>query len=108
MIKPIQKLLSLFLIVRMIHNIMKPIFAILIILTCSLSLFAQDNNDNEVAMQYYQNGDFQKASMLFGKLLFNAKNEAYLDLYFNSLLKSKQYDIADKAIKKLIRQSLNL
>ncbi|KIO78006.1 hypothetical protein TH53_06140 [Pedobacter lusitanus] len=84
---------------------MKPIFAILIILTCSLSLFAQDNNDNEVAMQYYQNGDFQKASMLFGKLLFNAKNEAYLDLYFNSLLKSKQYDIADKAIKKLIRQS---
>ena len=67
-------------------------------------LVAQDNMIR-MAMQYYQNGDYQKAAVLLEKLVFKTKNEAYLDLYFNALLKSKQYEIADKAIKKLIRQN---
>jgi tetratricopeptide (TPR) repeat protein len=83
----------------------KTVFAIIFFLTCSIPLFAQDNNDNEMAMQYYQNGDYQKASALLEKLVFKTKNEAYLDLYFNALLKSKQYETADKVIKKLIRQN---
>jgi len=83
----------------------KTVFAIIFFLTCSIPLFAQDNNDNEMAMQYYQNGDYQKACLLLEKIVFKTKNEAYLDLYFNALLKSKQYEIADKAIKKLIRQN---
>ncbi|MGY0039956.1 tetratricopeptide repeat protein [Pedobacter sp. NJ-S-72] len=83
----------------------KTVFAIIFFLACSITLFAQDNNDNEMAMQYYQNGDYQKAAVLLEKIVFKTKNEAYLDLYFNALLKSKQYEIADKAIKKLIRQN---
>ena len=58
-----------------------------------------------MAMLYYQNGDYQKASVLLEKIVFKTKNEAYSELYFNALLKSKQYEVADKAIKKLIRQS---
>ncbi|QNK62505.1 tetratricopeptide repeat protein [Pedobacter sp. PAMC26386] len=84
---------------------MKTIFAIFFFLSYSLSLRAQERGENETAMQYYQNGDYQKAAPLLEKLLFKTKNEAYLDLYFNALLKSKQYDVADKAIKKLIRQN---
>ncbi|MBB5635813.1 tetratricopeptide (TPR) repeat protein [Pedobacter cryoconitis] len=83
----------------------KRVFAIIFFLVCSVPLFAQDSNDNEMAMQYYQNGEYQKSAVLLEKLLFKTKSEAYLDLYFNALLKSKQYESADKAIKKLIRQN---
>jgi len=83
----------------------KTVFAIIFFVICSTSLFAQDNSDHEMAIQYYQNGDYQKAAVLLEKLVFKTKNEAYLDMYFNALLKSKQYEIADKAIKKLIRQN---
>ncbi|WP_111634248.1 tetratricopeptide repeat protein [Pedobacter cryoconitis] len=83
----------------------KTILAIILCFTGSLSLLAQTNNDNEMAMLYYQNGDYQKASILLEKIAIKTKNEAYLDLYFNALIKSKQYEVADKAIKKLIKQN---
>lgn len=68
-------------------------------------LFAQSNNDNAVAMQYYQDGEYEKAAIIMEKIFSKTSNEAYFDLYFNALMKSKQYDSAEKLTKKLIKQS---
>ncbi|MDO7742184.1 MAG: tetratricopeptide repeat protein, partial [Pedobacter sp.] len=67
-------------------------------------VFAQYNEENEVAMQYYQDGEFEKAAVIMEKLYSKTKNEAYFDLYFNALLKSKRFDEAEKMISKLVRQ----
>lgn len=67
-------------------------------------LFAQYNEENEVAMQYYQDGEFDKAAVLMEKLYTRTKSEAYFDLYFNSLLKAKRFDEAEKMISRLVRQ----
>ena len=53
----------------------KTILAIILCFTGSLSLLAQSNNDNEMAMLYYQNGDYQKAAVLLEKIVFKTKHE---------------------------------
>ncbi|MBC6111080.1 tetratricopeptide repeat protein [Pedobacter fastidiosus] len=63
------------------------------------------NDDGALAVQYYQDGDYEKASVLLEKLFANPANEGYFDLYFNSLLKLKKYDVAEKMIKKQMRQT---
>ncbi|PWS27197.1 hypothetical protein DHW03_14475 [Pedobacter yonginense] len=63
------------------------------------------NDEGALAVQYYQDGDFEKASILLEKLLSNPANEGYFDLYFNTLLKLKKYDVAEKMVKKQMRQA---
>ena len=65
---------------------MKKIFLIIFLFSLSHLLFAQNNNDNQAIMQSNQDGDEQ------------------YNLYFNTLLKSKRYEEAEKAIKKLPKQ----
>ncbi|WP_316800947.1 tetratricopeptide repeat protein [Pedobacter frigidisoli] len=64
---------------------------------------AQD--DISLAIQFYQDGDYEKAAVLLEKLLERPNNEGYFDIYFNSLIKLKRYDVAEKLVKKLIRQN---
>lgn len=69
-----------------------------------LWLFAQSNEDN-LAMQYYQDGNYQQAAVLLEKLYSKTKDDAYFNLYFNALLKSRQYQEAEKITRKMIRQN---
>lgn len=62
------------------------------------------NDDSSLAMQYYQDGDFEKAAVIFEKLFASPNNEGYFDIYFSTLLKLKRYDVAEKLVKKLIKQ----
>jgi len=62
-------------------------------------------DDGDLAIQYYQDGDYEKAAVIFEKLFANPNNEGYFDIYFNTLLKLKKYDAAEKIIKKQIKQS---
>jgi len=84
---------------------MKKIFLIALFSSLALSLSAQSAGDEDIAMRYYQEGDYQKASGLFEKLFSVTKNENYFNLYFSSLLKSKQYSEAEKVTKKLVKQN---
>ncbi|KQR72345.1 tetratricopeptide repeat protein [Pedobacter sp. Leaf176] len=61
--------------------------------------------DGDLAIQYYQEGDYEKAAVIFEKLFASPNNEGYFDIYFNTLLKLKKYDIAEKIVKKQIKQS---
>ncbi|KQN38154.1 hypothetical protein ASE92_01580 [Pedobacter sp. Leaf41] len=64
---------------------------------------AADNTS--LIIQYYRDGEYDKAVILLEKIFASPNNEGYFDIYFNSLLKLKRYDVAEKAVKKLMRQS---
>ena len=62
-------------------------------------------DESDLAIQFYQDGDYEKAAVIFEKLFANPNNEGYFDIYFNTLLKLKRYDVAEKIVKKQIKQS---
>lgn len=81
---------------------------LILIVTFSLSVFyssAQESMDDALAYQYYQQGQFQEASILLEKLFNKTNNDTYFELYFNSLLKIKKFDEAEKLVRKLIKQN---
>ncbi|WP_158797284.1 tetratricopeptide repeat protein [Pedobacter sp. L105] len=84
---------------------MKKIFLIIFLFSLPILLLAQSINEDEAAIQSYQSGDYQKASVLLETLFTKTKNDTYFSLYFDALLKSKQYETAEKVAKKLIRQN---
>ncbi len=70
----------------------------------SLLCLAQEDKEDALAHQYYHQGQFQQAAAQFEKLFNKTKNEAYFEPYFNSLLKLKKFDEAEKLAKKLVKQ----
>jgi len=84
---------------------MKVISLIVLLFAFPFVLSAQGGSNEEIAMQYYQDGEYKKAADLLGKLFSGNKDEELFTLYFNALLKSKQYDEAEKVVKKLIKQN---
>jgi TolA-binding protein len=62
----------------------------------SLSTKAQLSTEEALAVQYYQTGDFEKAAVIYEKLFNRTKNLSFYDPYFNSLLKTRQYNEAEK------------
>lgn len=76
--------------------------ALLILFTNNLS--AQVNREDEVlAVQYYQSGDYEKAAVIFKKLFDKTGNSNFYDPYFTSLLRLKKYDEAEALVKKQIK-----
>jgi len=75
----------------------------ILVLFISLSLSAQESR---LAQQYYQNGEYQKAAVLFEKLYGqNERNDYYFDRYVDCLIALERYDEAEKAIKKQLRRT---
>ncbi len=67
-----------------------------------LNSFSQDSR---LAQQYYQNGEYEKASVLFDRLYrANELQDFYFDRYVECLLSLEQYDEAEKAIKKELKK----
>jgi tetratricopeptide (TPR) repeat protein len=75
---------------------------ILIISFCLSALYssAQESVDDALAYQYYQQGQFQEASILLEKLFNKTNSDTYFELYFTSLLKIKKFEEAEKLVKK--------
>lgn len=75
-----------------------------------LSLFflvpaASFSQDARLAQQYYQNGEYEKASVLFERLYrSNELQDFYFDRYVECLLSLEQYDDAEKTIKKELKK----
>ncbi len=74
---------------------------LLVCITC-LKLSAQDN-ELLLARQYAANGDQQKALDIYQKL-YKQDNEAYFNVYINSLLGLKKFDDAISITKKMMRK----
>lgn len=62
-------------------------------------------DESTLAIQYYQEGDYEKAAVLLEKLYAIPNNDAYFDIYFNTLLKLKRYDAAEKVVKREIKKN---
>lgn len=77
---------------------------ILLLLLLGGSLAAQPNTEEQLAFQYYQNGEFEKAAGLY-EGLFNKKGGAfYYNYYLDCLLELEDYRKAEKFLDKLIKK----
>jgi len=65
---------------------------------------AQKSFDDKLAIQYYDQKQFDKAIVYFEKL-YDKLPEAYYSYYFKCLLETKDYKIAEKITKKQIKRS---
>ncbi|WP_448635988.1 tetratricopeptide repeat protein [Pedobacter panaciterrae] len=84
---------------------MKKLILILLFSYTSFLCSAQSSVDEGLAFQYYQQGQYQEASVLLEKLFNATKNDTYFDLWYTSLIKLKKLDEAEKIAKKLIKQN---
>ena len=84
---------------------MKRVVLFLICYLISANLVAQDNNDEAIAYQYYQTGDYEKAVPFLDKLFNRTKNDSHFELYFDALIKIKKYHQAENLVKDLMKQS---
>ncbi len=71
-------------------------------LSFSTQVLAQDA---KLAQQYYQDGEFEKAGVLFNKLYRqNENNSYYFNKYIDCLIAMEDYEACEKAVKKEIKR----
>lgn len=64
------------------------------------NLTAQPNTDQQLAVQYFQNGEFDKAVLYYEKLYEKNPNDIFYNYYLKCLIELKNYKEAEKLIKK--------
>jgi len=81
---------------------MKKNFLILFLLA-GFTAFAQEKSEEQLAIQYYQNKDYDKAIVIFDKV-YNKNNNSYIYYYYcQALIELQDYKEAEKLIKKQIK-----
>src|SRR6476469_2099605 len=85
-------------------NFFKPFFITILLLSC-LNTIAQESSNPELARQYFINGEYDKALIIYDQL-YHVKNgdQIFYKEYLNTLLKLKKFDDAEKIIKKKIKE----
>lgn len=77
-------------------------FVILICISTS-SVIAQGGIDEKLAVQYYQDGQYEKAADLFGKIFKKNPNAYYYNYYIESLFALQDYKTAEKFVNEMIK-----
>ncbi|MCB0569013.1 MAG: tetratricopeptide repeat protein [Phaeodactylibacter sp.] len=77
-----------------------------ILLIASLFLaFTATGQDSRLAQQYYSDGEFEKAAVLYEKLFQQSNyNDYYFDRYVECLLSLEEFDECEKVIKKQLKR----
>ena len=82
---------------------MRLLFAFLLI-----SFFAvAQQNDQQIAYQYYINGEYEKAIVLYEDLMEKRFSVAYFSPYFQSLISLEEYKLAELLARKVARKYPN-
>ncbi len=66
------------------------------------NLHAQKNtisSENQIAMQYYRNGEYEKAAEVYQRLYLSNHSSAYYTYYLKCLIYLKKYDQAESLVK---------
>lgn len=82
-------------------------FRFLIFMLCLLSyssLVAQKANDEKLAMQFYEQKQYDKAAAYFDNL-YDKNPDAYFTYYYKCLVEIKEYSKAEKVLKKQIKRN---
>ncbi len=87
------------------NNLCKPfaIFLLTVILLFGNTAFAQTtepSSDEQLAAQYYQSGEYDKAIVYYEKLYDKTPIGIYYDYYLNCLIFTKNYKKAEKIVKR--------
>lgn len=86
----------------------KSLLFIILVLTTLSAAFAQRNNNEALARQYFNNAEYDKAEDLYEKLLQdNPDNTTFYEYLLKSYLNQKKYSDAEKLTKKLIKRTNN-
>lgn len=86
----------------LIFEKMKPFLFCILLFLAAGRLHAQEM-DLQLAKQFAENGDEQKAIGLYLKL-YKENPEAYFSAYFDALLQFKKFDEAENIAKKMVRR----
>lgn len=83
-------------------------FLLLFLVSLNIISFSQTNNEkNQLALEYYKNKEFDKAAVLFSELYAAQSNKLYFTYYLNCLVELKDFETAEKIIKKEIKRNGN-
>lgn len=68
------------------------------------ALRAQNSTDEQLAAQYFQNKEYDKALVYYEKLFGKKNAPQYYSYYLTCLLETKDFKQAEKVVKKMIKQ----
>ncbi len=80
------------------------LFLCLLFAFTAISSFAQSGSKEQLAMQYYNSGEFDKATELFEELYQANPNTFFYNYLLQSCLQGKDYKKAEKIVKKAASQ----
>lgn len=87
-----------------LNNQLKTILVIFLIIL-SFAGYAQNDAESQLALEYYRNKEYDKASELYLKLYGKNKVKIYYNYYLYCLFELKLFDEAEKFVKKEIKKS---
>ncbi|MCX6232400.1 MAG: tetratricopeptide repeat protein [Bacteroidetes bacterium] len=86
----------------------KKLLAVLVLLAgFTLLAHSQNTTDEQLAAQYFQNGEFEKAADLYEQLYDKSANAFYYNSLLQSLIKAKDFKKSEKVVRKRIKQNQN-
>lgn len=85
----------------------KKALSIFLFVLVELSSFGQNNTTEQLAAQYFQNGEFDKAAELYEELYEKNPTIFYYNNLFQTLIKTNNYSKAERLIKKRLKQFPN-
>ena len=81
------------------------VFIILFLAPIAISAQQPDNTSSKLAQEYYRNGEFEKAAVLYEKLYQqNNRNDYYFNRYMDCLLALEKYAQCEKILKKRLKK----
>ncbi|MFH0865250.1 MAG: tetratricopeptide repeat protein [Bacteroidota bacterium] len=85
------------------------LFILLFLIFCINSFsFCQDGTDEELAAQYFQNKEYDKAVVLYEKLYNKKQDFLYYSSYLDCLTELKDYKTAEKIIRKQMKKNTSV
>lgn len=84
---------------------MKKLSITILFLLLAQLVFSQSDIPVALAYQYFRQNEFAKASPIFEKLFKRQGNDAYLEMYIQSLIGENKAAEAEELIKKLVKQN---
>lgn len=82
----------------------KQIIVLLFAVTIHSTVVAQVSVDEQLALQYYENKEYDKALDYYEKLYYKASPQLYYEKYLSCLLQTNSTAKAEKLVKKWIKQ----
>jgi len=84
---------------------MKKLLTVGLVLSSALFCYGQDNTEQNLAFEYFRNGEYEKAAGLFYKLYDKNPTPVNYRYLYNSLLYIRQYEELEKIIRKNIKKN---